>query len=227
MIFTARKITSIESLGENLRKHREGLGLSTEKAARLISAKVENIINIETNNYAALPAAVYADNLLKSYAKLLQLNPIAVIDKHRKEKELWERVYRRKTENKTNWLYQALNNFLNPRTLKYLIIFFLLAAVLTYIGFEVNRIVSPPEVLVFSPEDNLITADRQITILGQTEKEVAVQINDQPLLIDASGRFMLTLNLQNGLNIVKISARKKHSQETVVYKKIMVGEPSL
>jgi len=227
MIFTAKKISGLETLGEKLKQHREKNGWSREKAARLISTNVENISKIENSDYAAMPPAVYATNILKDYAKLLQLNPIMVIECYEKEKNLFDRIRHGRTKQKISRLYQTINDFLNPRTLKYLIILLFAAAVFTYIGFEVNRIISPPCVDIFSPADDLTTTDSQITISGQTEKEVSVQINDQPLLIDQAGRFTLTLNLQNGLNIVKISAHKKHSKETIIHKKIMVEEPTL
>ncbi|OGF34192.1 hypothetical protein A2482_03705 [Candidatus Falkowbacteria bacterium RIFOXYC2_FULL_48_21] len=225
MIFTAKKISGLETLGEKLRQHREKNGWSLEKAARLISTNVENVIKIENNDYVAMPPAVYATNILKNYAKILQLNPIMVVECYEKEKLLFDKTRQRGTKQKISRLYQAMNDFLNPRTLKYLIIISLSAAIVVYLGFEVNRIISPPMVEIFSPADDLTTENGQVTIAGQTEKEVSVQINDQPLLIDQDGRFTLTLNLQNGLNIVKISARKKHSKETVIHKKIMVEEP--
>jgi len=227
MIFTAKKISGLETLGEKLRRHREKNGWSQEKAARLISTNADNIIKIEAGDFAAMPPAVYATNILKNYAKLLQLNPIMVIECYQKEKKLFDKIQQRRVKQKISRFYQAINDFLNPRTLKYLIIILLFAAVIAYLGFEVNRIISPPAVEIFSPADDLTTTDSQVIISGQTEKEVSVQINDQPLLIDQAGRFTLTLNLQNGLNIVKISARKKHSKETVIHKKIMVEEPSL
>jgi len=227
MIFTTKKISGLETVGERLRQHREKYGWSLEKAARLISTNVGNIVKIETGDYGAMPPAVYATNILKDYAKFLHLNPIMVIECYQKEKKLFDKIQQRRAKQKISRFYQAINDFLNPRTLKYLIIILLFAAVIAYLGFEVNRIISPPAVEIFSPADDLTTTDSQIIISGQTEKEVSVQINDQPLLIDQDGRFTLTLNLQNGLNIVKISARKKHSKETIIHKKIMVEEPTL
>lgn len=225
MIFTAKKISGLETLGEKLRQHREKNGWSREKAARLISTNVENITKIEEGDFAAMPPAVYATNILKNYAKLLQLNPAIVVEGYEREKSLFDKISERGAKQKIGRLYKTINEFLNPRTLKYFIILSLFVAVIAYLGFEVNRIISPPVVEIFSPADDLTTDSGQVTISGQTEKEVSVQINDQPLLIDQAGRFTLTLNLQNGLNIVKISARKKHSKETVIHKKIMVAQP--
>ena len=78
--------------------------------------------------------------------------------------------------------------------------------------------------MVNQPAENLITLENQITIQGYSEKEVSLKINDRPLLSDKQGGFNLTIDLQKGLNIIKISAQKKHSKEQVVYRKIIVSE---
>jgi cytoskeletal protein RodZ len=226
MIFTAKKIPGIETLGEKLRQHRETSGLSRAKAARLANISVSYIEKLENNAYGSMPADIYAINIIKSYAELLRLNPAMVADLYQKEKILFLKTRARKAQLVIGRLGRILNNFLNPRTLKYLITLSLLAAVLAYIGLEASKITAPPEVQIFSPEDNLVTTESQITIQGKTDKEVSVLVNNRPLLSDQAGNFSLALDLQKGLNIIKISASKKHSKETIIYKKIIVEEPN-
>ena len=222
--FINKKITTIQTLGEKLEKHRQSLGLSREKAARAININVRYLKYLEADNYLEMPADVYATNILKSYAGLLGLNPATVVDHYEKEKNLYFRTQRSKEKQKISEFYKFINRFLNPRTLKYLIIILLLLTVLVYIGLEMNKIVSPPKLTVDTPADNLLTDQRQIIVQGKTEKEVLLKINNQPLLSDQQGNFNLTLDLQKGLNIIKISAQKKHSKEEAVYRKVIVQD---
>lgn len=222
--FITKKIDCIQTLGEKLQKHRHEKGLSLEKAARAINTNVIYLKLFERNDYQKLPADVYAINILKHYSNLLNLNPATVIDLFKKEKTLFLKTRKKPTLQALTNFQKLLNKFLNPKTLKYFIILLLLAAVFTYIGKAINKIVSPPLLVVNQPAENLITLENQITIQGYSEKEVSLKINDRPLLSDKQGGFNLTIDLQKGLNIIKISAQKKHSKEQVVYRKIIVSE---
>lgn len=222
--FLRKKITNIQTLGEKLIKHRQSKGLSQEKAAKLININVLYIKNFEKNNYKALPADVYATNILKRYSKLLDLNPTTVVELFDSEKKLYFKTQKQKQIKEVRWWHKIANFFLNPKFLKYLVFIIVLLAVLYYIGSGINKIVSPPMLIVETPVDNLITSDHQITIKGITEKEVALSVNNRPILSDKDGRFSITLDLQRNLNIIKISAKKKHSKEQIVYRKIIVED---
>ena len=173
--FISRKIKTIQTLGEKLAKHRVEKGFAIEKAARAINVNIKYLKNIETNKYKALPADVYTCNILKSYAELLDLNPTTVIDIFKKEKKLFLKTRKKNALSKITYLGRCINVFLNPRTIKYFLIGLVLIAILSYIGLEVNSIISPPKLFVESPENNLITLDNRIEIKGKTDKEM-VQI---------------------------------------------------
>jgi transcriptional regulator with XRE-family HTH domain len=224
--FITKKIESIQTLGEKLAHHRHDLGLSREKAAKLIQISPRYIKYIENNDYKDMPADVYAVNILRTYAELLKLNPATVIDLYKKEKLLYDKTQKKKQFKKNTKLNKFLTHFLSPRTLKYAIFLLVFASVFGYIGLEINSIISPPELVIYSPSDNYITNDSTVFIEGKTEKEVNLQVNNRPLLNDKDGNFSLELDLLKGLNIIKISAQKKHSKEQVIFKKVIVTDES-
>jgi len=222
--FFSKKISSIQTLGEKLTAHRQSMGLSQDKAARLININVRYIKLFEKNNYRALPADVYSKNILKRYAELLKLNPHMVIETFNKEELLYQKTQKAKNILEVKWWHKIVNFFLNPRFIKYVIVFIFLAAVIYYLGWSVNRIISAPPLEIISPSENFITTERQVEVIGKTQKEVNVKINNQAILTDLEGNFKITLDLQNNLNIIKISAQKKHSKEQVVYRQVIVKE---
>lgn len=222
--FLPKKISGIQTLGEKLVQHRQGMGLSQDKAARLININVRYIKLFERNNYKELPADVYSGNILKRYAALLKLNPHMVIETFNKEKSLYQKTKKSKSVLEVKWWHKIANFFLNPRFLKYISVALILVSVLYYLGWSVNKIISPPPLLITSPSENFITTDRQVEVIGQTQKEVNVKINNQSILTDQTGAFKITLDLQNNLNIIKISAQKKHSKEQVVYRQVIVND---
>ena len=222
--FFQKKIESIQTLGERLKKHREEKGWSKEKVARALNINVRYIKLFEEDKYNELPPDIYAINILRAYAGWLNLSPGTVSDIYLKEKKLFFKTRQRKAEMLVNGWQRLLSRILNPKMLKYAVIFFIFGGLMVYLGIAVNRIVSPPELFIESPADNFLTVEHQVQIIGKTEKEVQLKINNRLFLSDREGNFNLSLDLQKGLNIIKISAQKKYSKERVVYRKIMVGE---
>lgn len=220
--FTSKKIATITTLGEKLSKHRHQKGLTPEKAARLINVNIKYIQDIEKNNYLNLPADIYTINILREYATLLNLNPATVVELFEKEKNLYNKTRKNKEGKKITFIGKVANLFLNPRVIKYGIIVLLLISILSYIGIEVDKAISPPPLTIDSPADNIAITVPTVEIKGHTDKEVSLTINNRPLLSDKAGNFYLQLDLQKGLNIIKISAQKKYSKETTVYRRIIV-----
>jgi hypothetical protein len=162
--------------------------------------------------------------ILKNYAALLNLNPIMVAEIYQKEKTIYFGTRKKKKSEKLTLWHKTLNVFLNPQYLKYFLAALVVAGIITYIGWQINTIISPPILIVDSPPDNLVIKDNQIEIKGVTEKEVNLTVNNRTVLSDKNGGFSLTVDLQNGLNVIKIAARKKHSKEQVVYRRVVVEE---
>ena len=222
--FISKKLETIKTLGERLQEHRKEKGVSQEKAAKAMNINVRYIKQLEADRYDELPPDIYTMSILKNYAEYLNLTASTALDIYKKEKDIFEKTKRAKIK-KTNVLLDRLSNFfLNPNLLKYLFIFIIIASVLIYIGWSINRIVSPPRLTIDSPTDNFVTSEHKVTISGQTESEVGLYINNRPILADRDGKFSLEIDLQDGENMIKISAQKKHSKENSIYRKVIVNK---
>jgi transcriptional regulator with XRE-family HTH domain len=222
--FISKKIIAISTLGEKLQTHRTSRGMSIEDAAHKMAINVKYLKQLESDDYENLPSDVYSVNILKNYAALLNLNPIMVAEIYQKEKTIYFGTRKKKKSEKLTLWHKTLNVFLNPQYLKYFLAALVVAGIITYIGWQINTIISPPILIVDSPPDNLVIKDNQIEIKGVTEKEVNLTVNNRTVLSDKNGGFSLTVDLQNGLNVIKIAARKKHSKEQVVYRRVVVEE---
>jgi len=220
--FINKKLTSIATLGEKLQSHRLSKNLTVNEASKRIGINVKYLKQLEQDDYDNLPPDVYTVNILKNYAEFLNLNAMIVAELYAKEKAIYYGT-RKKTGNKKPSFWQrTLNYFLNPQFLKYVLAVLVVAGIISYIGWQVNKIISPPILVLESPPDNIIISDNQIEIKGVTEKEVNLTVNNRPVLSDKNGGFALTVGLQNGLNVIRISAMKKHSKEQVLYRRVIV-----
>ena len=66
--------------GNELKKYREALGVDIREIHSITKISISVLNAIEDNRLNRLPPAIYLKNFLKSYAKILQLDPQKVID---------------------------------------------------------------------------------------------------------------------------------------------------
>ncbi len=66
--------------GNELKKLREALGVKIQQINSITKISVSVLNAIEENRFEALPPDTYLRNFLKSYAKILQINPQKVVD---------------------------------------------------------------------------------------------------------------------------------------------------
>jgi len=64
--------------GKNLRRYREASGISLREISAITRIPPQHLENIEADDFGLLPAPVYLKGFLKSYCKVLNLNPQAV-----------------------------------------------------------------------------------------------------------------------------------------------------
>jgi len=224
--FNNKKINAIKTLGERLQAHRLECGLSLEQIANETQININYLRAIENDQYDKLPPDVYTKNFLQRHAEFLNLNPDTVFEIFQQEKSLYFKTQKKiiKKKDKQSKLQTAFNFFLNPHFIKYALVLLIIALLLVYIGWGINKIFTPPKLVINEPAKSFITTDRQIWIKGETDKEVLLTINGQEIISDKHGQFSNQLDLQKGLNMIKITAKKKHSKEKVEYLKIIVED---
>jgi len=72
--------------------------------------------------------------------------------------------------------------------------------------FTISYISEKPIIEIDSPKDGDKTNKEEMTIKGKTNKETFIQINSQPVVVDADGKFQFTLKLKEGENKIEIIA---------------------
>lgn len=218
-MFKVKKIKN-KTVGEILEETRREQNLSLTEVAKLTHIHKKHLVALENGNYANLPEGIYLEKLLETYANFLNIDFEFLKKIFEKEIQIYQRLTKNKKVFPSKVSFHDL--IVTPRLFKVLATILALIIFLIYLGFEINNIFSPPSLDIFSPVDNLITNDPSIEVIGQTEKEVKLKINDQEIQSDKNGYFRESVNLRNGLNIIKISAAKKRSEENIVYRRVVL-----
>ncbi len=217
--FSVTKIKN-KTVGEILEESRREQNLSLEEAASETHIHPKQLTALEAGDYGNLPGGVYSEKILETYANFLNIDFSGL-------KKIFEKetILSRKPNQKTFVPKISAKNFLvTPRLIKISLAAIAVLLLLTYLGFEINNIFSPPPLDISSPSDNLITDKSTIEVIGQTEKEVKIKINDQEVQIDTEGNFRESVSLKTGLNVIKISAAKKRGRENIIYRQVILKE---
>ncbi|TAL19541.1 hypothetical protein EPN90_03215 [Patescibacteria group bacterium] len=114
-----------------------------------------------------------------------------------------------------------------PRLLASLLAALVVALIIGALGFEVFRLVSPPRLLVRSPAADETVQSFSIQVSGQTEREAILRLNGERIYAKDDGSFEETVNLHRGVNVIKIAAKKPHSEERVVYRRVLWPEEAV
>jgi len=217
--FTKKDIKRSKTLGERLRKVREEAGKTLEEAETATQINRKYLLALEESKYNLLPGRVYIESFLRRYAQFLEVSPEFVLDLFDQEKKVLKQQI---SEDKTRTVQKVPKDIITPKLIRNVIVAMIIIGCLFYLGWEVKKIVAPPILEVSSPADYVTLDEKAVTIKGSTEPAATVLINGQEIFLDSEGNFLEELDLQEGMNIIKITAQKKRSKESVVLRNIFV-----
>lgn len=225
--FQKKEITQIETVGEKLKNKRLGKGLNLESVSDELQITEIYLQAIENGNFDELPGEIYIKKFLQAYCDFLRLDFEKIFAEYEKENSVHQmfkkasiEAFSKEAKKRAKHWY----SFITFNLLKNFTLVLFIIASLVFFGLKINNIVAPPKLIIFQPSDNIIIKDNYIDIIGQTDIGVILNINGQDVMLNPDGGFNDKLNLQFGLNIIKISAKKKYSKELVIYREIMVEQ---
>lgn len=203
MKFLTKKITYGKTFGEKLKEARTDHGLSLERAANDLNIAAKYLTAMESNRLELLPGRPYLKRFLASYCDYLNLDFA----------ELW--LLTRKTPISDEHNLSRLNQAYLvawPKLAKAVVWLALALALVLFLVLEVRKIFSPPFLEILQPPNDFITAERRLDIVGQSEKEAQIAINNKNVFVDDAGEFTAGVDLQKGYNLIKITARKRYGR---------------
>ncbi|MBD3359454.1 MAG: hypothetical protein GF365_01990 [Candidatus Buchananbacteria bacterium] len=205
-----------ETLGQVFQRYRQVEDLTIEQIEKETKISHKMIKALENDDYSSLPDDLYAKHLIKAYAKYLSLD-------YNKLLNLYEQGKIQSYINKKKPKEKKLRIYLTPKMVRIGLVVIIILALGTYLGFQVNKIFSPPELVIYNPANDAKISENFIEIKGQTEEEARVFINEKEIFLDSQGLFKTTIDLQKGINYIKISAVKKHSRPNTIFRQVLVN----
>ncbi|MFH1235483.1 MAG: helix-turn-helix domain-containing protein [Parcubacteria group bacterium] len=224
--FTTRALRGHGTLGERLRRVREERSESLETAAADVRIRKEYLSALEESNYLSLPGPVYVKSFLRRYADHLGVNADMVMRLYEGEAGVLQKQEKRQLAQGLHRKPQMPRIILTPRHLKRIAIELIILGILVYLGFEIQRIIAPPELIIELPSDNIRVTERSLQIRGTTEPEAILHVNGEEVIPTETGSFEDVVELTEGLNTIVITAQKSRSSVVEVLRSVLFEKPS-
>jgi cytoskeletal protein RodZ len=224
MSFVQKKLTGSKNIPEIIQEERLKSGLTLEEVSFKTQISFKYLRALESGDYHLLPGEIYTKEFLKNLAKFFHLNEKSFYAIYLAERAIQPPLLKinyaagKKKSNFFSWL--------NPKIIRLGIAGLILLSLVSYLGWEVKNIFTPPALTVISPFNQSVTSSSSVEIKGKTEPETTTLINQQEILIEPDGSFSQTVDLTLGLNVFKISSKRRHGQDSNVTISILRTPPS-
>ena len=221
MAFVIRKFDYAESLGKKLKTIRAAAGWTLSEMAAKTKVRKSFLHAFETGEFALLPDPIYARNYLKVYVRALGGDVEYFLQQFETECGTCDftknaRLPRRRA--------RALQFLVASRFVKVCTLGLVGFAIVGYLGLQIRAIVSPPELLVFSPADGVKTDEALIIVAGQAQDGARVQVNGVDVLLSQDGAFEVNVALERGLNVIAIESQKRYSKSATEYRRVVLQQ---
>ncbi len=217
-VFCVKNLESQIRVGERLKKAREEKELSLDDIYKKTRIPNKYLEAIEFGNFKELPQAkAHRLAYIREYAEALDLNSASFLYQFSQEADLTNYIPALPRRALKLWASNSLSNIF-----KNLAVAILLIGFLSYLTWQVNGILQPPKLTVFTPADGYISSKLMALVQGETEKEVRLTVNGKDIMPNNNGRFEIPVDLSNGVNTITISAIKKHGKVTTITRHVIV-----
>jgi cytoskeletal protein RodZ len=213
-----KKEIKVNTLGGLFKKARLSRKKDLPEVARAISIEEKYLRFIEEDDFYKLPDSTRARGFLKRYAEFLKLNSEEVVQEWATRYGYQDKlapVSDKKIEKDMQKFFKRIN-------FKIISIFLVLFFILFYLGLSFNNVLGQPKLEIIYPPQEFVTTDNSLLIQGQVDSRAEVFINQQ--LVDKQDEQMFSqeIKLLPGLNIIRVSAKKKYSKTKTVFLHIVL-----
>lgn len=210
----------MRTVGEVLKEEREKKLFSLEEVEKNTKIRKELLEALEKGQYTKLPPLTFIQGFIKNYSRFLGLNTeklLAIFRREFSEGKHPPRIL----ETFSNPVDKSRFRFTPARALGTLVLI-LAAAFFVYLWFEYRFLVGGPFLEVNQPEDQFSSSSVTIEVVGRTDPEAKVAVNNQEIRVDPVGRFAQEIELSESINTVVINATSKSGKTTKIQRTVFL-----
>lgn len=205
--------------GQRLKEQRIIKGLTLEEVAKATKIKVPFLMSIEKGEYERLPSSTYAMGFVRNYAGFLGMKEKEILAIFRRE-YAFEKVQKVLPEGLSKRQDFPIHRIKLKRSVKIVIFVFLL--ILAYIIFQYRFAIINPPLNVSKPLEGEVVASQTITVVGKTDPNASVFVNNDPASLDNKGNFKKTITTFVGKTTITVKVVNSFGKETTMERHIEV-----
>lgn len=199
------------TVGEILSAAREKKKLTLEQVEKATRIRAKFLLALEKNEFNKLPPGTFTRGFIKNYAAFLNLPVEETLAFYRRQENF----------DKTPPPPKSLKpNHFPSLTFSTLAVIVLIALFFGYLIYSYFKFAGSPTLLINSPANNVVLKEERIEIVGKTDPEAGLTINNQPVAVNENGSFNITVPLQPGLNTLTVVATNKFKRQTTVIRNL-------
>lgn len=219
MVFVMRKLDQVpQTLGNKLRALRRGQAVSLDMMEDRTRVQRKYLIALEQGDYEHLPAPLYTRNFIRSYARSLDADENYFLELYEEECGRCDLVdpMRMPRQRVRRIRFLVWNRFV-----KFGAVLAVILLLFGYLGWQIQSIVAPPEIVLFSPADESITLKAISTVEGLVEEDTTVFVNGSQVIVNADRTFKTDVDLEKGLNVIVVEAERRYSRRAHVERRVL------
>lgn len=199
--------------GEVLKNKRESLGKPLDQVSSDTKIQKRFLEYIEQDKFSYFDSEVFLTGFIKIYAKYLGLDINKILALYRRSNPSVQRELIKKEEKESkgkNIVGKKALSFktLDPKTLVTFILSTFLLLIIGYIGLQIYKFQTPPEITILEPLDGAEVNEESVTVKGEVDNNTVIEINDKPVETNDDGSFEKEIELKEGSNLITVRAKK-------------------
>lgn len=208
----------MKTVGELLQKARIAKGYSLEFVEAQTKIRAKFLAALEANEFHRLPTPAIVRGFVLNYAEFLGLENQTILAFLRRE---MTDVPKSSLLLKRSTMYGRRSLFQLTQT-KFLLILAssLIGIFFLYLGLQYRQITQPPTLSVDSPKEGLVSSEKKIEVIGKTDPDATVVVNNVSVLVRSDGRFYDVFVLEVGVNRITVVATSRFGKITTVTREV-------
>ncbi|QQG41995.1 MAG: helix-turn-helix domain-containing protein [Candidatus Woesebacteria bacterium] len=205
----------MNTIGQIIKNARVVKEYSLSRLEEITKIKKGFISSIEEENWEELPPFPTVLGFVKSIAGALEVDERTAVATLKRDYPPKKLRINPKPDVSRKFVWSPKLTFIIGVGLVFTVIF-------GYLAFQYTRFISPPALSVDSPVEDQIVSGNNVLVFGNTDVDVKITVNNQPVLVDNDGKFSVSMEVVPDTKEIVIQAVSRSGKMNEVRRKILV-----
>ncbi len=205
--------------GQKLRDERKSRGLSISEVSNATKIRTEFLEAIEKGEYEKLPSPSYAHGFVRNYSRFLKIPEKEILPLFRREFDA-EKVYKVLPEGLVRQKEVPLKKFKIKQAVT--LTAFLFIFLLGFLVFQYRYAFVNPPITLNSPLEMAVLSSSTILVLGKTDPNSTITVNDEPVSVNQDGGFRKEITGFSGKTTITVKAVNRFGKQTILTRHVVI-----